>query len=293
METPRKFGGPQGYGHIKESHAKRHARTRLCGLKQASTIDRTHYDLSCYSPDALDQNQTSSCEGHGWAGAIYTACASAGKKLGFVPSPKGIYTIARCLDRANQAEPVTTPLKDEGSNGALVCDGIRLWGIRRMGPTVSLDGYQCNSDCSPSNINDEPSLYELEQCRPLLNERPIRSFSERLLDGASETEALNGLIADIQSAYAQSMAISMATAVDDAFEGYDGSQDITAPNPDNILGWHCIFLNGGHFDESGEYHLIGQNSWGAFWGKAGRFQANSEWLKKIEDLYAVPALGGI
>jgi hypothetical protein len=292
--TSRKYGGPKGYGHIKESHSVRSARTRLYGFKSAQSCDRTSYDLSCYSPEPLNQNSTSSCEGHGWSGAIYTSCASAGKPLGFVPSPKGIYTIGRCLYRANNAsnyaDGLNTPLVDEGSNGAIICDGIRLWGIRPMGPAVTVDGITYNSDCSPDNINEEPTLLELESLRPILNEKPIPSYNERVMAGMSSAEALQGLIADLQSSFSQGMAVSMATAVDPAFE--DCSSIITEPNQDAILGWHCMFLNGGHFDES-EYRILGQNSWGKDWGRTGRFLADSQWLKRIEDLYAVPALGGV
>jgi len=47
----------------------------------------------------FDPGQTGSCTGHSLAATIATAFAAAGTPLPFIPSPTGIYTNGRAVDR--------------------------------------------------------------------------------------------------------------------------------------------------------------------------------------------------
>jgi hypothetical protein len=52
-------------------------------------------DLRQWAPPVLDQNGCGSCVGHAIACAIATTFARAGSPLGFIPSPRSIYQLAR------------------------------------------------------------------------------------------------------------------------------------------------------------------------------------------------------
>ena len=180
-------------------------------------------DLTPFAPSPLDQSNTSSCVGHATACAIATSLAKAGKPLGFIPSPRSIYQLARCIDRYDPS----IALQDAGSMPNQAMRSLTEWGVRPMRMPSPL-GF--NSDCDLSNVNDEPTLGELEH------------DGEALLIGQYSVSSAN----EAAQALASGFAVTVASFVDMAFERlaadsapYD-MPDETDPNG----GGHYVFLVG-------------------------------------------------
>ncbi|MBA0083824.1 MAG: hypothetical protein HRJ53_02410, partial [Acidobacteria bacterium Pan2503] len=110
--------------------------------------------LESFEAPIMDQGQTGSCTGHGTAQALFTSYAAHGSVLPFVPSPAGIYTVTRVMER----DINTTPLRDDGAMPSDVMAGISKWGIRPMGERPP-DGRF--SDVDPVTVNAEPSVFQL------------------------------------------------------------------------------------------------------------------------------------
>ncbi len=112
----------------------------------------------------LDQGPIGSCGGHGTSHWLQVASGVQGVGLGFVPSPGGVYTTTRCLERVALADGTLPPLTDSGIMPADLVLALSLWGVRPIGELVSDPGGEVrNSDVDAANVNDEPDLEELEQ----------------------------------------------------------------------------------------------------------------------------------
>ena len=134
------------------------------GIAPDTVTPSTYLDILDAIPEPLDQNGSSACVGHSLAAGIYTRCNIMADKLPWMPSPKGIYDIARARVRAASGQGFA-PLTDDGTEPFRAIEGVSMEGIRPMrGPTS--DGR--NSDCEPATINDEPSLIDLEEDSRLL-----------------------------------------------------------------------------------------------------------------------------
>lgn len=213
----------------------------------------------------MDQGQTGSCTGHATSGASYAALAAAGTPLSWVPSPHGIYTLGRAIDRADPA----TALTDDGAEPNQVMRGISEWGVRPMlAPTA--DGRL--SDCEPETINEEPALGELELdgLALLLGEYGITST------GAQLEEELKVAL------FVAKKPVTLAIAGgSDAFQGYSGGvlEALNAPLD------HYIYADGYETLPSGEFVLHVVNSWGVDgWGIAGRARLGSKSVAELGDL---------
>lgn len=139
-----------------------HSRTpfhHLSAKRTVRTLPLSAY-IARFAPPVLDQNDTSSCTGGSTGPAIYAALGAAGSPLPWVPSPHGIYTLGRAIDRFPNANGALSALTDDGAAPNEVMRALREWGVRPMrAPTSTGLLY----DCEPSNVNDEPNLDELEE----------------------------------------------------------------------------------------------------------------------------------
>jgi len=109
-------------------------------------------DLEPLAPAVMSQGSTSACTGHGTSVAIAIATKGA---LPFVASPRGIYGVARAVDRQSPIDGMT----DSGAMPDQVVRGMSAWGVRPIAAPTSDGRY---SDCEPANVNDEPTLGEIE-----------------------------------------------------------------------------------------------------------------------------------
>jgi hypothetical protein len=221
------------------------------------------------TPAVLDQGPTSSCTGHATACGLKTAL---GAELPWVPSPRGIYTLARCIDRFDPS----FPLADEGAEPNQVIRAIAEWGIRAMqGPTA--DGR--NSDCSSALINDEPSLFELEEdaARVAIGAYAITSSGfTRLRELAMALSSGKPVLAAI-------------AASGDVFQGY--TEGVLGSLGSELDHYICLY---GYRTVGTAMQVRGRNSWGVEWGEAGNFWLGEAGIAELGDLFVLDVtLGGL
>jgi hypothetical protein len=222
-------------------------------------------DLRSHAPAVKNQNACSSCCGHGTSTGISTTCRAQGRPLPFEPSERGIYAVGRCIDRAPG-----TPLADDGAMPHQVMRGISAWGVR---PTKAPTSTGLNSDCEPSNVNDEPKLGELQQ------------DAKALIVGEYAITATGAArVQQIRQALAAGFAVCFGVDVDAAFEAYDGTHVIGAPDPKQILGGHWLCAVGYRTDATGKTIVIFRNSWDVSWGIAGDGEGDEAFIAGMSDI---------
>jgi hypothetical protein len=250
-------------------------------------------DLRSHAPRVLSQNACGSCVGHGAATGIATAADAAGAclfgldadDLTVACSPRDLYAGARCTDRMLAGLPNTTPLSDDGTEVLSVVQYAREWGVRAIGPMpmravdpVSGDAYDADSDCVPSNVNDEPTFAELQTDSANLLPEPhqiVSSGPQRVTEYCLALDAKHPIV--------------FGTLIDSNFLRYTGGTVIGAQNrrdPDG--GGHCMVLLGYRTDPAtGKRIFIGRNSWGTGWGNSGDFECSEEFVKQIDEAFAI------
>lgn len=226
-------------------------------------------DLTPCTPPVMDQNQCGSCTGHGTACGIATACTKAGKPLPFVPSPRGIYCLARAVDRSDPSRPLT----DDGAMPNQVMRSISEWGVRPIQAPTSGGLY---SDCEPSNVNAEPTLDELT------------ADAHDSIVGWYRIDATGAdRIAQLRQALAAGHPVGIGTFVATSFENWQagdppvGAQDPSDPNG----GGHWTCLIGYRTGSAGETIFRLRNSWGESWGDSGNCDVSEAFVQQASDLY--------
>lgn len=214
-----------------------------------------------------DQGQTGSCGGHGTSQGLMVAAAVQGILLGFVPSPAGIYTVTRCLERVPG-----TPLTDSGVMPADIFNAIALWGVRPLGLGY-FDGRL--SDVSQENVNLEPDLNELE------------TDATHLIVGSYRIDETQGdVLMQAYGAIAKLGAIGVGIFVDTQFQQWQPSMgplnDVDLADPNGGGHWTTI---DGYDSAAGTFTIL--NSWGSSWGRNGHIDVTANWFKQaVTDVYA-------
>jgi C1A family cysteine protease len=193
------------------------------------------------------------------AQSIYVSLKKIGILLPDFPSPQGIYTFARCIDRISN----DTPLSDDGSSPNQAMRGITEWGV----PIMSDWPFDV------ATINDEPNLGEIEHASSL------RMLGYYRIDNNSTVGEM------FKSAIAAGYPVPLATQVDQAFEDYNGHGSVTTPG--ESLGGHYVCGVGYETMPSGKTVYEFVNSWGESWGDKGCFYADEPWLKNTTDRYVM------
>ena len=233
------------------------------------------YSLERFAPPVFDQGQIGSCGGHGTACGIYTAFASAGTPLTWVPSPCGIYKLARCQDRLAAPNGTLAPLQDSGILPTDLSVVLNKWGIEPMGPEVQdpEDPALRWSDCSQANVNTEPNFNELGTCSTTL-----------VVGQSSITGTGKQLLQNIAAAIFAGFPVMCGTPCGDNFEMYAAGPPIAAENlasPDTGGHWVCII--GYRTDNQGNIILRYRNSWGESWGLGGDYEASPALVQQGDD----------
>lgn len=265
----RQFGGFANYGYKKDR--SNHGMPDIKGLQhkfKLVTIPKAvdYREQVLAGPGVMDQGQVGSCVGHATDGACETRLVIAGTPISH-RSPVWVYDVARCLERArvnfgipNQELP---PLTDSGSEPSDAWAGISKWGIA---------AYE-DRPTSNATANDEPKLGLVESASALVLAGAFRIDST----GASRISAM-------KTALANGFPIAIAVQVDSAFENWDGKNPLGAPDPNDILGGHYIYVTSYTTTASGVV-FGGPNSWIESWGDGGFWLGNESFIAGAEDIY--------
>ena len=236
-------------------------------------------DLSEHFPEHTDQGPSSSCVGHGTAVAIAATFSAAAKPLSFVPSPLGIYAVARAITRAHDNPRGALPmLADEGAMPADAIAGIALWGVHPMGPRRSDGRY---SDVDLGNVNAEPSLIEIEQ----------DGIALIVGEHAVTTLLVSDRAFEVASLLAAGQVVVFGMVVDGAYERWiRGDAPISRTDerdPDG--GGHWQALSGYTHSPGGGTVFRVRGSWGEGAGDGGDFLITDTMLAACDDVTAIRA----
>ena len=263
-----------GKGYLRDLPHKRTQRDsrRLFG---ASPPVPPAASLEPHELPIFDQGQSSSCTGHGLSQSIWTAICYVGPALAFVPSPRGIYTLARCIGRVQGPGGALPPLEDHGAMPADAMSGLSAWGIHAMGPKAA-DGR--NSDVDPTTVNREPEFEELE-----IDALHIVSDEYRIDESSAD------VVAQTCAAIAAGSPVGVGFFCDSRFEDwYPALGPAPAPDlNDSAGGGHWMSIHGYATAPDGTKVFRGPNSWGEGWGDHGHFVASEAWLRAAFDLYVM------
>jgi hypothetical protein len=236
------------FGYIPDADHKR--RQKDSTLKfGASPTAPPQFSLASSRAPILDQGPTSSCVGHGSAQVIYTSMKATGTPLPFVPSPRELYALVRILERSDSSQKLT----DSGAMPSDMLIAPRQYGVRSIQAPTS-DGRF--SDVEPSNVNDEPSLLDLE------------TSGLKLLTGEYRIDETNpNFASQIQASVASNAAAGIGIFVDTAFMNWDGGSgpidSINLSDPNG--GGHWLALDYHYTHPSLGVIFGGPNSWGDLW----------------------------
>jgi len=251
------------YGHLKDPlDFQRPAAQQLFRAGSYPTAA----SLSSFLPGVMNQGQTGRCVGYGKSGAIFTS----GQGKLFLPSPSGIYTLARCVDRVpDPRDGSLEPLVDIGSRPSQADRAIAEWGVQPFNEAI--DGPEISDEL----LNAEPALADLRT-----DSATMLIGSYALDPDAPDFEAQ--IARTISSGYAISFAIP---DTDDSFENYTGG--VLGGPVGRIYGGHLIFCYGYEFTPEGNFYIDGLNSWGEYWGVVGGFRGGRAFIKRWVDVQAM------
>lgn len=244
-----------GYKPDPAGHRKTSAHHLLGAIRSLS--EPKSVSLLAHAPLVLDQQASSSCVGHAFACALKTRLWSS---LPWVPSPVGIYTIARAIDRLDES----IPLQDAGSEPNQAVRGIAEWGVR---PIHLVDDH----DAEIATVNDEPSILDLED------------------DARTLTIGAYGIVtpdrdqrrAQARRALAAGFPVPGAIAASgELFQSYTGGV-LPALGPELD---HMVCLVGYELTADGSTIWLVRNSWSKSWGEEGNFRLSDEAFDELGDL---------
>ena len=216
-----------------------------------------------------DQGPTDSCPGHGTSQLCYTAAKAAGSPLAWTPSPGGIYTQTRCLQRVatSPAGAALPALVDGGAMPPYIAQAVNLFGLRPIqAPTP--DGRY--SDVDPTNVNVEPMVHDLESAGLCL----VSGEYEIPIGAQADLETL------IQTANRNNIPVGTGMFVDSAFMDWTPNlPPIASVNwADPAGGGHWMSEDGFTVTSNGNgvYDLV--SSWGTSAGDQGVFRVTGACL---------------
>lgn len=238
------------FGYIPDADHKRRQKDSTLRFGNSPTVLQ-QTSLASFRAPIFDQGSTGSCTFHGTPQAVYTSAAASGTPLPFIPSPRVGYALVRILERQDASQKLT----DSGAMPSDLLTVLRQYGVAPMGP--SSDGRF--SDVGPSNVNDEPSLLDLE------------TSGLKLLTGEYRIDETNpNFAAQIQASLTSNAAAGIGIFVDSGFMNWTGiagpidTIDLTDPNG----GGHWLALDYYYTHPSFGLVFGGPNSWGTGWPNA-------------------------
>lgn len=206
----------------------------------------------------FDQGQCEGCVGHAFSGAITCSMGASGAPLSAPPSMCEIYTLSRCIDRANPE----VPLQDEGTDPNSAILAIATYGVTLMADP------DASTDCDLATINNEPKLDTLEEAADLK------------FKGVYQIPVLQDVATTIVRAIDAGFAVNIAKQVGQKEEEWTPDQGPIGPHDPNdpTIGGHDMYIDGYEILDDGTVVFDLVNSWGTGWGDGGYAIVNTNFL---------------
>lgn len=238
-------------------------------------------DSVMYSPDVVDQAQTSTCFACTPAVALAETLRLAGTPLDWPISMLDLSKIVRGLERAANGD-TTVRLTDSGGDPADVITAVSVFGVCAIDCRTA-DEHARKCDCSPEDptatppdtrLNDNPTVLGLER------------DAETLLVGMYALDTIDPGLA-VRRALASKIIPTFAWCVIDADESA-GPDTVLDADPARAVGSnHDTIFVGYRKMPDGSFQYRLQNSWGTLlWGDAGRVWVTEAFLRQADCLYA-------
>jgi len=232
---------------------------------------------ACLTEEVLDQGQHGACGGHGSAEGTYAAAKAHGLPLAFVPSPRGLYALARSIARARENPAGTLPtLTDDGVEPRDVMAAIDKYGLMPITPEHVRDRDDPAprySDVDDTNVNSNVRVDEI-----------VKEAGTKI-PGATRI-AVSPL--NIASSIASKSPVCFGIFVDSDFCSYAGGAPIGAQNQDDPDGGgHWMMLHSYRTGADGKLIFTLRNSWGPSWGDTGDADVTEAFIVQITDAYSM------
>jgi hypothetical protein len=280
----------RSWGHIPDPASRRLQKdARLLFAPSLTLISRASLpksaSLAHFAAPTFDQGSgsegTGSCYGHGCAQLHWESFGSIGEPLPWVPSPGGVYKLARIWDRPPAPEGMDPePLRDVGSMPSSGSAAQGKWGISPMTMAKTPDGRV--SDVTVANCNGEPDFLTLEQ-------GALKVVSGEYRADESAPDVIEQICATNAGYNGQTpFPVGIGCFVDRNFQDWTPSQGpldkVDLADPDGGGHWVC--------EDAFDTSLIGGirvfsilNSWGT-WGNNGRIEVTENWVRRaVTDIY--------
>lgn len=235
----------------------------------------------------VDQGQSGSCTWGSSSIALAVACISMGDPLGFIPSQRCGYAITRALERAALSMPVSTPLEDNGADLEDVFDAAATYGVEPMEREVTPDGrfydIWTDDDAPNGNVNDEPTLTELEDASKVKVKVDVAPHTIDPRDPQAELLMMATLASD------PALPIQASGFVDQAFMQLGPNDVAPAPNPALGGGGHAFWFSAYRTNSHGAIEFKLENSWGDSWADHGAVWVSMAFVRALWAMY-VPAV---
>ena len=221
--------------------------------------EATEINWEEYLPPAFNQVNTSSCVGQSWSGAIKSAWNRDGHHDLEPPSQASIYALGRTVgDDDGILEDTGTYIRDAAK-------AMRHYGI-------------CPSSKWPFKVSKINAIPSWKALRAAYDQRWITGYYRIYSLGSKRLE-------ELKQALRQGYFPVFGTSVAQNFMDYQGNGEVIQLPSGGWLGGHAMFLYGFYQDD----FFNGQNSWGPYWGDAGRYRISMEYLAspRTRDLWVV------
>ena len=232
-----------------------------------------------FAPPIWDQDGTSSCVGHAFAGALTELCAAEAVTLDAPVSPRGCYFLSRAIDRAANPGPLPT-LSDDGAMPNSAARALQIYGIPLEGDNIS-DKKATDPDYTTwlaAHVNDELKLGEFEA----EDNRRILTDWTSIYDGDPDKVQLlvQALAAGFPAVFAMDASVS-------EFQRYDGTGILSYSGqaPD-----HMQMVDLYRKNSAGRYEFRERNSWGESWGSKGYAWVNQNSIAQATFSMLIPHL---
>ena len=267
---------PVGWGRGLRSSTPAKVAHRLGATQHEPIADalrggiRGSADLSALFPARLNQGLTDTCPFHSLSVALVVACASAGRPLGFVPSPLALasntYADLRALAHPAGALP---PLTDDGSELQDAAIAAARWGVVPIGADVQ--GRHSDVPADTGYGFPEPTTTELVE------------GASRLIGGEYAIAVDDALPETIAASLDAGIPVWIGGLVGAAYQGAAAAsvQD-PAPSSDKTASGHAQVIGGYRVvPGTGEIQARVWNSWGNGWALDGTVWVSSAWMRGL------------